>query len=121
METSGESSLPVSVRASIRMSVDSVVCAQPWGVYPIRNGQYPFICTTILSNISSTLSIRAQVKFTTDFTGYAPAGNVFAYLSPVKLNCERYISGYIADPSQYVRGMSPLHDSGTGSSLGTLF
>ncbi|EIM82754.1 glycoside hydrolase family 92 protein [Stereum hirsutum FP-91666 SS1] len=41
-----------------------------------------------------------MVKFTTDFTGYAPAG-------------------YIADPSQSVRGMSPLHDSGTGSSLGT--
>ncbi|KIJ68131.1 glycoside hydrolase family 92 protein [Hydnomerulius pinastri MD-312] len=41
-----------------------------------------------------------MVKFTTDFTGYAPAG-------------------YIADPTQKVRGISPLHDSGTGSSLGT--
>jgi hypothetical protein len=27
--------------------------------------------------------------------------------------------GYISDPSQKVRGMSPLHDSGTGSSLGS--
>ncbi|KIK98477.1 glycoside hydrolase family 92 protein [Paxillus rubicundulus Ve08.2h10] len=41
-----------------------------------------------------------MVKFTTDFTGYAPAG-------------------YIADPTQKVRGISPLHDSGTGSSLGS--
>ncbi|KAG1871275.1 glycoside hydrolase family 92 protein [Suillus subalutaceus] len=41
-----------------------------------------------------------MVKFTTDFTGYAPAG-------------------YNSDPSQKARGMSPLHDSGTGSSLGT--
>jgi hypothetical protein len=30
-----------------------------------------------------------------------------------------YFIGYIADPTQKVRGMSPLHDSGTGSSLGT--
>ncbi|TFK53721.1 glycoside hydrolase family 92 protein [Heliocybe sulcata] len=41
-----------------------------------------------------------MVKFTTDMTGYAPAG-------------------YIVDPTQTVRGLSPLHDSGTGSSLGT--
>jgi hypothetical protein len=33
-------------------------------------------------------------------TGYAPAG-------------------YVADNTQFIRGMSPLHDSGTGSSLGT--
>ncbi|KAG1739257.1 glycoside hydrolase family 92 protein [Suillus lakei] len=39
-------------------------------------------------------------QITTDFTGYAPAG-------------------YISDPTQKARGMSPLHDSGTGSSLGT--
>ncbi|KAG2131237.1 glycoside hydrolase family 92 protein [Suillus bovinus] len=42
----------------------------------------------------------ASVKFATDFTGYAPAG-------------------YNSDPSQKARGISPLHDSGTGSSLGT--
>jgi len=40
-----------------------------------------------------------MVKFTTDMTGYAPAG-------------------YVADPAEWVRGLSPLHDSGTGSSLG---
>jgi len=33
-------------------------------------------------------------------TGYAPAG-------------------YVADNTQFIRGLSPLHDSGTGSSLGT--
>ncbi|EKM54203.1 glycoside hydrolase family 92 protein [Phanerochaete carnosa HHB-10118-sp] len=41
-----------------------------------------------------------MVKFTTDLTGYAPAG-------------------YITDNTQTVRGMSPLHDSGTGSSSGS--
>lgn len=40
-----------------------------------------------------------KAKFTIDMTGYAPAGYVF-------------------DPTQEVRGLSPLHDSGTGSSLG---
>ncbi|KAG6850137.1 hypothetical protein H0H93_000522 [Arthromyces matolae] len=39
-----------------------------------------------------------MVKFSTDLTGYAPAG-------------------YVADPTQFIRGISPLHDSGTGSSL----
>ncbi|KAF7969869.1 hypothetical protein HWV62_25649 [Athelia sp. TMB] len=41
-----------------------------------------------------------MAKITADFTGYAPAG-------------------YITDDTQYCRGLSPLHDSGTGSSLGT--
>ncbi|KZV68558.1 glycoside hydrolase family 92 protein [Peniophora sp. CONT] len=41
-----------------------------------------------------------MVKVTTDMTGYAPAG-------------------YVADATQFIRGLSPLHDSGTGSSLGT--
>ncbi|KAI0771821.1 glycoside hydrolase family 92 protein [Irpex lacteus] len=41
-----------------------------------------------------------MVKFSTDMTGYAPAG-------------------YITDNTQTIRGISPLHDSGTGSSLGT--
>lgn len=40
-----------------------------------------------------------MAKFTTDNTGYAPAG-------------------YVADPAERIRGLSPLHDSGTGSSLG---
>lgn len=29
------------------------------------------------------------------------------------------ISGYVTDNTQKIRGLSPLHDSGTGSSLGT--
>ncbi|KIP11580.1 glycoside hydrolase family 92 protein [Phlebiopsis gigantea 11061_1 CR5-6] len=41
-----------------------------------------------------------MVKITTDLTGYAPAG-------------------YIVDNTQMVRGMSPLHDSGTGASSGS--
>jgi hypothetical protein len=41
-----------------------------------------------------------MVKFSTDMTGYAPAG-------------------YVADVNEWIRGLSPLHDSGTGSSLGT--
>ncbi|KAH9946931.1 glycoside hydrolase family 92 protein [Amylocystis lapponica] len=41
-----------------------------------------------------------MAKFSTDMTGYAPAG-------------------YITDPTQTIRGLSPLHDSGTGSSSGT--
>ncbi|KAI0916410.1 hypothetical protein AcW1_008859 [Taiwanofungus camphoratus] len=41
-----------------------------------------------------------MAKFSTDLTGYAPAG-------------------YVTDPTQTIRGLSPLHDSGTGSSLGT--
>ena len=28
-------------------------------------------------------------------------------------------TGYVADATQFIRGLSPLHDSGTGSSLGT--
>ncbi|KAH6906323.1 glycosyl hydrolase [Coprinopsis sp. MPI-PUGE-AT-0042] len=29
------------------------------------------------------------------------------------------LTGYVANASEYIRGLSPLHDSGTGSSLGT--
>jgi hypothetical protein len=28
-------------------------------------------------------------------------------------------TGYVADPTQEIRGISPLHDSGTGSSSGS--
>ena len=28
-------------------------------------------------------------------------------------------TGYVTDPTQMIRGLSPMHDSGTGSSLGT--
>ncbi|KAL1738916.1 glycoside hydrolase family 92 protein, partial [Schizophyllum fasciatum] len=38
-----------------------------------------------------------MAKITTDMTGYSP-------------------SGYITDATQYIRGLSPLHDSGTGAS-----
>jgi putative alpha-1,2-mannosidase len=41
-----------------------------------------------------------MVKFTTDITGYAPAG-------------------YIVDNTESVRGISPLHDSGTGAGSGS--
>ena len=38
-----------------------------------------------------------------------------ASLQDVLFNCR---SGYVLDPTQKIRGLSPLHDSGTGSSLG---
>ncbi|THH13167.1 hypothetical protein EW146_g7023 [Bondarzewia mesenterica] len=61
----------------------------------------PFIGTDNSGDVCPGASVPfGMVKFTTDMTGYAPAG-------------------YVADNTQYVRGMSPLHDSGTGSSLGT--
>jgi hypothetical protein len=41
-----------------------------------------------------------MVKLTTDNEGYAPAG-------------------YIVDPTMRVRGISPLHDSGTGAGSGS--
>jgi hypothetical protein len=41
-----------------------------------------------------------MVKFTTDTTGYAPAG-------------------YIVDNTEQIRGISPLHDSGTGAGSGS--
>ncbi|KAF9061315.1 glycoside hydrolase family 92 protein [Rhodocollybia butyracea] len=61
----------------------------------------PFIGTDNGGDVCPGASIPfGMVKFTTDFTGFAPAG-------------------YVADPTQTVRGLSPLHDSGTGSSLGS--
>ncbi|KAI0044234.1 glycoside hydrolase family 92 protein [Auriscalpium vulgare] len=61
----------------------------------------PFIGTDNYGDVCPGASIPfGMVKFTTDMTGYAPAG-------------------YVTDNTQFVRGMSPLHDSGTGSSLGT--
>ncbi|KAI0063500.1 glycoside hydrolase family 92 protein [Artomyces pyxidatus] len=61
----------------------------------------PFIGTDNFGDVCPGASIPfGMVKFTTDMTGYAPAG-------------------YVTDNTQFVRGMSPLHDSGTGSSLGT--
>ncbi|KAF9449192.1 glycoside hydrolase family 92 protein, partial [Macrolepiota fuliginosa MF-IS2] len=61
----------------------------------------PFIGTDNEGDVCPGASIPfGMVKFSTDLTGYAPAG-------------------YVVDPTQKIRGLSPLHDSGTGSSLGT--
>ncbi|KAF5322756.1 hypothetical protein D9619_001318 [Psilocybe cf. subviscida] len=61
----------------------------------------PFIGTDDDGDVCPGASIPfGMVKFSTDMTGYAPAG-------------------YVADPTTFVRGLSPMHDSGTGSSLGT--
>ncbi|KAH7913252.1 glycoside hydrolase family 92 protein [Hygrophoropsis aurantiaca] len=61
----------------------------------------PFIGTDNYGDVCPGASVPfGMVKFSTDLTGYAPAG-------------------YVADPTQKIRGISPLHDSGTGSSLGT--
>ncbi|KAF9527365.1 glycoside hydrolase family 92 protein [Crepidotus variabilis] len=60
-----------------------------------------FIGTDNYGDVCPGASIPfGMVKFTTDMTGYAPAG-------------------YVADNTTFIRGLSPLHDSGTGSSLGT--
>ncbi|KAF9264108.1 glycoside hydrolase family 92 protein [Marasmius fiardii PR-910] len=61
----------------------------------------PFIGTDNDGDVCPGASIPfGMVKFSTDMTGYAPAG-------------------YVTDPTRLIRGISPLHDSGTGSSLGT--
>lgn len=61
----------------------------------------PFIGTDNYGDVCPGASVPfGMAKFSTDMTGYAPAG-------------------YVVDPTQFIRGISPLHDSGTGSSLGT--
>ncbi|KAI0310652.1 glycoside hydrolase family 92 protein [Amylostereum chailletii] len=61
----------------------------------------PFIGTDNFGDVCPGASVPfGMVKFSTDMTGYAPAG-------------------YVTDNTQFIRGLSPLHDSGTGSSLGT--
>ncbi|KAK7040792.1 hypothetical protein VNI00_009698 [Paramarasmius palmivorus] len=61
----------------------------------------PFIGTDNFGDVCPGASVPfGMVKFSTDLTGYAPAG-------------------YVTDPTQKIRGISPLHDSGTGSSLGS--
>ncbi|KAH8107955.1 glycoside hydrolase family 92 protein [Cristinia sonorae] len=60
-----------------------------------------FIGTDNFGDVCPGASVPfGMVKFSTDLTGYAPAG-------------------YVTDATQKIRGLSPLHDSGTGSSLGT--
>ncbi|KAF7294030.1 Glycoside hydrolase family 92 protein [Mycena kentingensis (nom. inval.)] len=58
-----------------------------------------------------------MVKFSTDLTGYAPAGPSVSHTS--KSPYLSTLAGYVTDPTQFIRGLSPMHDSGTGSSLGT--
>ncbi|KAL5528179.1 hypothetical protein ACEPAF_7315 [Sanghuangporus sanghuang] len=61
----------------------------------------PFIGTDNFGDVCPGASVPfGMAKFSTDLTGYAPAG-------------------YVTDPTQKIRGLSPLHDSGTGSSLGS--
>ncbi|KAI0032107.1 glycoside hydrolase family 92 protein [Vararia minispora EC-137] len=61
----------------------------------------PFIGTDNFGDVCPGASVPfGMVKITTDMTGYAPAG-------------------YVADNTQFIRGLSATHDSGTGSSLGT--
>ncbi|EJD52455.1 glycosyl hydrolase [Auricularia subglabra TFB-10046 SS5] len=61
----------------------------------------PFIGTDNFGDVCPGASVPfGMVKATTDNTGYAPAG-------------------YVADRTQFIQGISPLHDSGTGSSLGS--
>ncbi|KZV95053.1 glycoside hydrolase family 92 protein [Exidia glandulosa HHB12029] len=61
----------------------------------------PFIGTDNFGDVCPGASVPfGMVKVTTDNTGYAPAG-------------------YVADNTQFIQGVSPLHDSGTGSSLGS--
>ncbi|KAH9858665.1 glycoside hydrolase family 92 protein [Lenzites betulinus] len=60
-----------------------------------------FIGTDNFGDVCPGASVPfGMVKFSTDLTGYAPAG-------------------YVTDATQKIRGLSPMHDSGTGSSLGT--
>ncbi|KAI5120307.1 hypothetical protein M0805_005811 [Coniferiporia weirii] len=61
----------------------------------------PFIGTDNSGDVCPGASVPfGMVKFSTDVTGYAPAG-------------------YVANPTRSIRGISPLHDSGTGASLGS--
>lgn len=39
-------------------------------------------------------------------------------ISSTNYNDANRALGYVTDPTQQIRGLSPMHDSGTGSSLG---
>ena len=58
-----------------------------------------------------------QAKITTDITGYAPAGTFVRKLEARKRLTP--VEGYVTDNTEFVRGLSPMHDSGTGASSGT--
>ncbi|KAK7052309.1 glycoside hydrolase family 92 protein [Favolaschia claudopus] len=87
-----------SVQADISAAIKNAANATTLDYTAFVN---PFIGTDNFGDVCPGASIPfGMVKFSTDLTGYAPAG-------------------YITDPTQFIRGLSPLHDSGTGSSLGT--
>lgn len=73
------------------------------------------LCISFIQELRGTF----QAKFTTDLTGYAPAGTSRNYAQRLSEDLTISETGYITDETQKVRGLSPLHDSGTGSSLGT--
>lgn len=74
--------------------------------------------STVLLGVVWLSGVTIQVKFSTDMTGYAPAGIYFRASLSHKHSWSK-IKGYVTDNTQTIRGISPLHDSGTGSSLGT--
>ncbi|KAJ7267552.1 glycoside hydrolase family 92 protein [Mycena haematopus] len=87
-----------SVQAGIAAAIKNAANATTLDYTAFVN---PFIGTDNFGDVCPGASIPfGMVKFSTDLTGYAPAG-------------------YVTDPTQFIRGLSPLHDSGTGSSLGT--
>ncbi|KAF7357737.1 Glycoside hydrolase family 92 protein [Mycena venus] len=87
-----------SVQAGITAAIKNAANATTLDYTAFVN---PFIGTDNFGDVCPGASIPfGMVKFSTDLTGYAPAG-------------------YVTDPTQFIRGLSPLHDSGTGSSLGT--
>ncbi|KAJ7652080.1 glycoside hydrolase family 92 protein [Mycena polygramma] len=87
-----------SVQAGITAAIKNAANATTLDYAAFVN---PFIGTDNFGDVCPGASVPfGMVKFSTDLTGYAPAG-------------------YVTDPTQFIRGLSPLHDSGTGSSLGT--
>jgi len=54
-----------------------------------------------------------QVKITADVAGYAPAGKMGSF--SCRKSSLSLSSGYVATNTQFIRGFSPLHDSGIGS------
>ncbi|KAJ6498071.1 glycoside hydrolase family 92 protein [Mycena vitilis] len=87
-----------SVQAGITAAIKNAANATTLDYTAFVN---PFIGTDNFGDVCPGASIPfGMVKFSTDLTGYAPAG-------------------YVTDSTAFIRGLSPLHDSGTGSSLGT--
>ncbi|KAJ7072819.1 glycoside hydrolase family 92 protein [Mycena amicta] len=88
---------------SVQAGITSAIKAAANATGPLDYTAYVnvYVGTDNFGDVCPGASIPfGMVKFSTDLTGYAPAG-------------------YVTDPTQFIRGLSPLHDSGTGSSLGT--